>query len=494
MNTLPTMNQLMPMMPELVLAIGAMVLLMIGVVAEKSTGRWSIALSTLLLFAVAVHRLHGAAGRHVLFDGSFVVDEFARFLKVLALLGAGGFDAAGARFPQGRDGSRNSNTAPLVVLSTLGMCVLISAADLIALYLGLELMSLALYVIAASDRDNVRSTEAGLKYFVLGALSSGMLLYGASLVYGFTGTVSFAGIAKAVGEGGIGLIFGLVFLFVGFCFKISAVPFHMWTPDVYEGAPTPVTAFFASATKVAAIAMFVRATIVAFPGIIQQWQQIIVFVAIASMVLGSFAAIGQRNLKRLMAYSSIGHMGFALVGLAAGTARRRAGRPDLHGDLCGDDARHLRRDPVDAPRRQTGRNHRGSCRGLPAPIRPGVLPGDADVLAGRHSAARRLLRQVLCVPRCDQCRALRAGGDRRRHQRGRRLLLSRDRQGDVFRRAAAALCAACRYTLRLVLAVCGLINILFFAYPAPLIGAATRRREIAVLDAREARTARGCGT
>jgi len=197
--------------------------------------------------------------------------------------------------------------------------VLISAGDLISLYLGLELMSLALYVVAASNRDNVKSTEAGLKYFVLGALSSGMLLYGASLVYGFTGTVSFAGIAAAAKVGNIGLVFGLVFLLAGLCFKVSAVPFHMWTPDVYEGAPTPVTAFFASAPKVAAMAVFVRATMTAFPGIAAEWQQIIVFVSIASMALGSFAAIGQTNIKRLMAYSSIGHMGFALVGLASGT-------------------------------------------------------------------------------------------------------------------------------------------------------------------------------
>jgi len=175
-------------------------------------------------------------------------------------------------------------------------------------------------VVAASNRDSVRSTEAGLKYFVLGALSSGMLLYGCSLIYGFTGNVSFAGIAKASGQGGIGLTFGLVFLFAGLCFKVSAVPFHMWTPDVYEGAPTPVTAFFAAAPKIAAMAIFARVTISAFPGIVQQWQQIVVFVAIASMALGAFAAIGQRNIKRLMAYSSIGHMGFALVGLAAGTA------------------------------------------------------------------------------------------------------------------------------------------------------------------------------
>jgi NADH-quinone oxidoreductase subunit N len=187
------------------------------------------------------------------------------------------------------------------------------------------LMSLALYVVAASNRDNAKSTEAGLKYFVLGALSSGMLLYGASLIYGFTGTVGFAGIAATAKEGSIGIVFGLVFLLTGLCFKVSAVPFHMWTPDVYEGAPTPVTAFFASAPKVAALAVFTRVTLTAFPGITLQWQQIVVFVAIASMVLGSFAAIGQRNIKRLMAYSSIGHMGYALVGLAAGTVEGAQG-------------------------------------------------------------------------------------------------------------------------------------------------------------------------
>src|SRR5437868_11207571 len=181
-------------------------------------------------------------------------------------------------------------------------------------------MSLALYDVAASNRDNAKSTEAGLKYFVLGALSSGMLLYGASLIYGFTGTVSFAGVAAAAKTGSVGIVFGLVFLLAGLCFKVSAVPFHMWTPDVYEGAPTPVTAFFASAPKVAALAVFTRVALTAFPGILQQWQQIVVFVAIASMALGAFAAIGQRNIKRLMAYSSIGHMGFALIGLAAGTA------------------------------------------------------------------------------------------------------------------------------------------------------------------------------
>jgi NADH-quinone oxidoreductase subunit N len=209
----------------------------------------------------------------------------------------------------------------LVLLATTGMLMMISANDLIALYVGLELQSLALYVVAAFQRDSARSSEAGLKYFVLGALSSGMLLYGASLVYGFTGSTDFADIAAAVQPSGanIGLIFGLVFLMAGFAFKISAVPFHMWTPDVYEGAPTPVTAFFAAAPKLAAMALTVRVLITAFPAVTAQWQQIVTFLAIASMALGSFAAIGQTNIKRLMAYSSIGHMGYALVGLAAGT-------------------------------------------------------------------------------------------------------------------------------------------------------------------------------
>jgi NADH-quinone oxidoreductase subunit N len=209
----------------------------------------------------------------------------------------------------------------LVLLATTGMLMMISANDLIALYVGVELQSLALYVVAAFQRDSARSSEAGLKYFVLGALSSGMLLYGASLVYGFTGSTGFDDIALAVQPSGanIGLIFGLVFLMAGFAFKISAVPFHMWTPDVYEGAPTPVTAFFAAAPKLAAMALTVRVLITAFPAVTLEWRQIVVFLAIASMALGSFAAIGQTNIKRLMAYSSIGHMGYALVGLAAGT-------------------------------------------------------------------------------------------------------------------------------------------------------------------------------
>jgi NADH-quinone oxidoreductase subunit N len=313
---LPT---LVPLLPEILLGLGAMALLMLGVFRGSSVGRViDVSAIALLLIAGAILLLL-PAGKLTTFGGSFIVDDFARFLKILALLGSAAAIAMSLDYAE-REHQQQFEYSVLILLSTLGMLMLISANDLIALYLGLELMSLPLYVVAASHRTSLRSTEAGLKYFVLGALSSGMLLYGASLVYGFTGTVSFTGIAQAAGQGGIGLIFGIVFLFAGFCFKISVVPFHMWTPDVYEGAPTPVTAFFAAAPKIAGIAVFVRAAIVAFPGITTQWQQIIVFVSIASMVLGAFAAIGQRNIKRLMAYSSIGHMGFALVGLAAGTA------------------------------------------------------------------------------------------------------------------------------------------------------------------------------
>src|SRR6201997_2319581 len=316
--------QLLPVMPEIVLALGAMALLMLGAFRGQGATALVIALSIGLLVATGVLEWMLPAGKLTTFGGSFIVDDFARFLKIVALIGSVATLVLSTEFLA--DPSRRIfEYSILVLLSTLGMMVLISAGDLIMLYLGLELMSLALYVVAASNRDNAKSTEAGLKYFVLGALSSGMLLYGASLIYGFTGTVSFAGIAAAATTGSVGIVFGLVFLLAGLCFKVSAVPFHMWTPDVYEGAPTPVTAFFASAPKVAALAVFTRATLTAFPGIVSQWQQIVVFVAIASMGLGSFAAIGQKNIKRLMAYSSIGHMGFALVGLAAGTAEGAQG-------------------------------------------------------------------------------------------------------------------------------------------------------------------------
>src|SRR6202049_2226354 len=307
-----------PIVPELVLLGGALALLMLVVFrGDKIVDALDI-LARIIVVGAALMVLLQRAERLEAFGGSFVIDGYGRFFKFLALVGAAAALLMSVDF-MGRENIRRLEFAVLILTSAAGMMTMISARDLIALYLGLELMSLSLYVIAAIDRDNLRSTEAGLKYFVLGALSSGMLLYGASLIYGFTGTITFAGVAAAAKTPSIGLIFGLVFLFAGLAFKVSAVPFHMWTPDVYEGAPTPVTAFFSAAPKVAAIALFIRVAIEAFPGIVPQWQQIIVFISIASMVLGAFAPIGQRNIKRLMAYSSIGHVGYALVGLAAGT-------------------------------------------------------------------------------------------------------------------------------------------------------------------------------
>lgn len=312
-------------LPEVVLGAGAIGLVLFGAIRGRDSDgpMTTIAVGILALAILAI--LLGGKSNAMIYDHAFIDDAFGRFVKVLA------YSGSLVTLLMARDFMKRAKIDKfefpiLVLLSTLGMSLLISAAGLIALYLGLELMSLALYVIAAFHRDDRRASEAGLKYFVLGALSSGMLLYGASLLYGFAGTVSFAGIAAALkGAPGLGVIFGLVFLIAGLAFKMSAVPFHMWTPDVYEGAPTPVTAFFATAPKLAAIAITVRVAMTAFPGIAQQWQQIIIFISILSMALGSFAAIGQTNIKRLMAYSSIGHVGFALVGLAAGTQAGVAG-------------------------------------------------------------------------------------------------------------------------------------------------------------------------
>ncbi|MGB6702257.1 NADH-quinone oxidoreductase subunit NuoN [Methyloceanibacter sp.] len=307
-------------LPELTLATGAMVLLLVGVSTRKEQAEL-ILWAAVLFLALAGFFVLRESGTITLFGDSFIVDPFARALKLLTLTGSAVTLIMSIDYWRG-EGRLKFEFPILVLLATTGMLMMISANDLIALYVGLELQSLALYVVAAFDRRSAKSSEAGIKYFVLGALSSGMLLYGASLIYGFTGSTLFTDIAAAVQPSGtnLGLIFGLVFLMTGFAFKISAVPFHMWTPDVYEGAPTPVTAFFAAAPKLAAMALTVRTLFAAFPSVTDEWQQIVTFLAIASMALGSFAAIGQRNIKRLMAYSSIGHMGYALVGLAAGTA------------------------------------------------------------------------------------------------------------------------------------------------------------------------------
>jgi len=305
--------------PELILAVGAMALLMIGVYSGERANTLVTGLAVAILIgAGAWMLLIGDQGQA--FAGAFVTDPFARFMKVLTLVGSVVTLAMSVGFA--REEKFDKFEYPvLILLSTLGMLIMVSANDMMTLYLGLELQSLALYVVAAINRDSAKATEAGLKYFVLGALSSGMLLYGISLVYGYTGHTGFAEIAAALGQGErqLGLVFGLVFVLAGLAFKISAVPFHMWTPDVYEGAPTPVTAFFAAAPKMAAMALIVRVVVGPFEPVAADWQQIVVFISIASMLLGAFAAIGQRNIKRLMAYSSIGHMGFALVGLAANT-------------------------------------------------------------------------------------------------------------------------------------------------------------------------------
>ena len=308
-----------PALPEIILAVGVLLLVLVGAWrGEGSTvivGTGAFALLVVALLAVGLT----PPTKVTIFGGAFISDNFSRYMKALVLLGSAATIALSSDYME-RERFARFEYPILILLSTIGMMMMISANDLIALYLGLELQSLAAYVIAAIHRDNVKSSEAGLKYFVLGALSSGMLLYGASLVYGFTGTVSFPAIAAQIGgEAPIGLVLGIVFLAAGIAFKLAAAPFHMWTPDVYEGAPTPVTAFFASAPKAAAIAMAVRVFIGGFPSIVASWQQIIVFVSILSMVIGSFAAIGQTNIKRLMAYSSIGNIGYALIGLAAGT-------------------------------------------------------------------------------------------------------------------------------------------------------------------------------
>jgi len=260
------------------------------------------------------------------FHGAFIADGFSRFAKILILIGAGLSILLADEFFVSAQLSR-FELPVLMLIASLGMLLMVSAASFLSLYMGLELQSLSLYVLAAFNRDHLRSTEAGLKYFVLGALSSGMMLYGISLIYGFTGSTQFSAIAAVThsfgggaGATGIGVVFGIVFLIAGLAFKVSAVPFHMWTPDVYEGAPTPVTAYFATAAKVAALCLFLRAILTPFPDLLHQWRQIIVFISVLSMALGAIAAIGQRNIKRLMAYSSIGHMGYALLGLAAGTA------------------------------------------------------------------------------------------------------------------------------------------------------------------------------
>jgi len=308
-------------MPEIVMAVGAMVLLMVGAYAggdrQNAPISWA---STVLMLLVGIWIATGSGAEQATFGGAFVVDAYSRFAKVLILFSSAAMLVLGHGYLE-RRGILRFEYPILLVLATLGMMMMVSSGGLIALYMGLELQSLSLYVVAAFNRDSPRSTEAGLKYFVLGALSSGLLLYGASLVYGYAGSTRFEEISAVIAAEGasLGVVFGLVFVCAGLAFKISAAPFHMWTPDVYEGSPTPVTAFFSTAPKVAAGVLFARVLYKAFGDAVADWQQVLIFISVASMFLGAIAAIGQSNLKRLMAYSSIGHMGYALVGLAAGT-------------------------------------------------------------------------------------------------------------------------------------------------------------------------------
>ena len=318
-----TIATLIPAIAEIWLAVAGLGLLMIGAFRGDKSTRLVVAL-TAVAFAVAL-LLVVAPRPHttVVLNGLFITDPFAVFMKALVLIGAGLTLILGLGFIR-REKMERIEYPVLLLFATLGMMMMISANDLISLYMGLELQSLALYVVAAFQRDSLRSTEAGLKYFVLGALASGMLLYGCSLVYGFTGTTSFTALAALfAGEGhgavSIGVIVGLVFITAGLAFKISAAPFHMWTPDVYEGAPTPVAAFFSVAPKIAAMALLLRVMMQPFGALADQWQQIVVFLSVASMLLGAFAALPQNNIKRLLAYSSIGHIGYVLLGLAAGT-------------------------------------------------------------------------------------------------------------------------------------------------------------------------------
>ena len=321
------MLEFAPAITEIFLVGVALALLMVGAFRDREPDA-SHLVTPLCIMALVVGMfllVVGEKGTAMAFGGHFVNDGFAVYLKILALLGAALCLIMSPPFLRD-EGVERFEFPMLALFATVGMLMMLSANSLLALYLGLELQSLSLYVMTAFLRDQTRSTEAGLKYFVLGALASGLLLYGCSLVYGFTGTLSFEGLARifqASADAGApintGVLIGLVFVAAGLAFKLAAVPFHMWTPDVYEGAPTPVTAFLAAAPKVAAMGLTLRVLYQPFGDWTAQWQQIVVFISVASMLLGSFAAIGQTNIKRLLAYSSIGHVGFALVGLAAGT-------------------------------------------------------------------------------------------------------------------------------------------------------------------------------
>ena len=306
-----------PLIPEIFLSISIFSLLMIGVFIKNSF-ETVYRLSIFVIFLILLIILSGDNESAKIFSESFVVDKFSLYSKTLILISTFFVLLISKRYIV--DIKNNKFEYPIIVLlSLLGMFVMVSSNDLILFYLGLELQSLALYILASIDRDNIKSSEAGIKYFVLGALSSGLLLYGCSLMYGFTGSTNFEEIASNSGDFNVGTIFGMVFILVGLAFKVSVVPFHMWTPDVYQGSPTSVTSFFSVVPKVAGIAIFIKFMHLPFREVLSEWQYILVFMSIASMILGAVAAMGQTNIKRLMAYSSIGHIGYAIAGIATGT-------------------------------------------------------------------------------------------------------------------------------------------------------------------------------
>ena len=436
---------LIPVMPEMFLALAAMALLMLGAFQRDADGVAAIRFSRLmmhlgtlaLVLALLLVITIAARGPLLSFGGMFIVDDYAVFFKVLVLLASALCLLISREYLELRAIARFEYIV-LVLLATTGMMLMISANDFIALYLGLEMQSLALYVIASFHRDEVRSVEAGLKYFVLGALASGMLLYGISLIYGYSGTTGFIAVQNVLGElqgatPPVGLVLGLVFVIAGLAFKVSAVPFHMWTPDVYEGAPTPVTAFFSMAPKLAAIALLLRVMIDPFGGLLTQWQQIIIFISIASMLLGGFAAIGQNNIKRLMAYSSIGHVGYALIGLAVG------GQEGIRGVLIYMSIYLFMNLGAFACILCMRRGHQmvediSDLAGLSRthPMMALAMAIFMFSLAGIPPLGR-LLRQALHLPCGGPGRPLHACRHRRPVQCRCRVLLSADRQGDVLR-------------------------------------------------------------
>jgi NADH-quinone oxidoreductase subunit N len=413
-------------LPEVVLACVGMAILLFGVLRKGQDSTLLCTMFTLGGFLIAgVLVLTRTAGFG--FHGQFVADPFSSFNQILILSGSALATILALGWNKA-EGISRFEFPVLMLFSTVGMLLMASAGNLMTLYLGLELQSLALYVLAAFQRDDLRSSEAGLKYFVLSGLASGLLLYGISLVYGFSGTMDLASLHSLLVQPNAatpGLVVGIVFVLVGLAFKVSAVPFHMWTPDVYEGAPTSVTVFFATAPKVAAMALLLRVMGTSFASLVGAWQSLVVIVSIASMVLGAFAAIGQTSMKRLMAYSSIGHMGYALIGLAVGTAS--GGHLRLH------DGRHPRLRYGNAAE---GSGGRADCRPVGSGVErswPCIGACGVHVQPGRYPADVWLLCQALYLP-CSS-----AGGslDTRCHwradQRGRRLLLYSRHQGDVLR-------------------------------------------------------------